>query len=81
MINRIHWIDTKKLEKFILECQDEDNGGIADRPGDVADVFHTFFGVAGLSLVGYNHPNNANVLNKIDPCYALCKSTLATIGL
>jgi prenyltransferase beta subunit len=27
--------------------EDDDNGGVADRPGDVADVFHTFFGVAG----------------------------------
>lgn len=27
--------------------QDPENGGIADRPGDMADVFHTVFGVAG----------------------------------
>ena len=27
--------------------QDEEKGGIADRPGDVADIFHTFFGLAG----------------------------------
>ena len=32
--------------------QDGDDGGIADRPGDLADVFHTFFGLAGLSLLG-----------------------------
>ena len=28
-------------------------GGIADRPGDVVDVFHTVFGIAGLSLLSY----------------------------
>ena len=28
-------------------------GGIADRPGDMVDVFHTVFGLAGLSLVGF----------------------------
>lgn len=28
-------------------------GGIADRPGDMVDVFHTVFGIAGLSLLGY----------------------------
>ncbi|CAN0172617.1 unnamed protein product, partial [Hapterophycus canaliculatus] len=28
-------------------------GGIAERPGNLADIFHTFFGVAGLSLLGY----------------------------
>ena len=40
-------------QDFILACQDHDDGGIADRPGNVADVFHTFFGIAGLSLLGY----------------------------
>jgi geranylgeranyl transferase type-2 subunit beta len=32
---------------FICSPQDPDAGGIADRPGDMADVFHTLFGVAG----------------------------------
>ncbi|KAK6418932.1 Rab geranylgeranyltransferase [Oleoguttula sp. CCFEE 5521] len=53
MIGRLHWIDQKKLGRFILECQDPDEGGIADRPGDMVDVFHLCFGVAGLSLVEY----------------------------
>jgi geranylgeranyl transferase type-2 subunit beta len=26
---------------------------MADRPGDMVDVFHTLFGIAGLSLLGY----------------------------
>ena len=29
--------------------QDVDGGGISDRPGDMVDVFHTLFGVAGES--------------------------------
>ena len=32
------------------EMQDKENGGISDRPDDAVDVFHTFFGVAGISL-------------------------------
>lgn len=52
MIDRLGWIDGGKLEKFILSCQDTKNGGIADRPGDMVDVFHTCFGIAGLSLLG-----------------------------
>ena len=36
-------------------------GGIADRPGDMVDVFHTFFAIAGLSLLG--HPG----LQEVDP--------------
>lgn len=33
--------------------QDLDKGGIADRPGDMVDVFHTVFGIAGLSLLSF----------------------------
>ena len=28
-------------------------GGLADRPGDLVDVFHTVFALAGLSLLDY----------------------------
>ncbi|XP_052732604.1 uncharacterized protein LOC108331811 isoform X8 [Vigna angularis] len=47
MIDRVHWISKEKLIRFILDCQDTENGGISDRPDDAVDVFHTFFGVAG----------------------------------
>ncbi|KAG6390757.1 hypothetical protein SASPL_148502 [Salvia splendens] len=65
MIDRVHWIDKKKLADFILDCQDKENGGISDRPDDAVDVFHTYFGVAGLSLLEYPE------LKAIDPAYAL----------
>lgn len=48
-----------------LAAQDEDGGGISDRPEDMVDVYHTFFGIAGLSLMGY--PG----LKAIDPVFAL----------
>ena len=32
--------------------QDPEGGGISDKPGDEPDIFHTFFGIAGLSLLG-----------------------------
>jgi geranylgeranyl transferase type-2 subunit beta len=48
-----------------LSGQDSENGGISDRPDDAVDVFHTFFGVAGLSLLEY--PG----VKAIDPAYAL----------
>ncbi|KAF2657380.1 terpenoid cyclases/Protein prenyltransferase [Lophiostoma macrostomum CBS 122681] len=53
MLNKLHWIDGEKLAAFILQCQDTELGGIADRPGDMVDVFHTVFGIAGLSLLKY----------------------------
>ncbi|EMP33212.1 MutS protein like protein 4 [Chelonia mydas] len=36
IIGRLHWIDREKLRCFILACQDEETGGFADRPGDMA---------------------------------------------
>lgn len=53
MLKRLSWIDSQALQAFILRCQDEDDGGIADRPGDASDIFHTLFGIAGLALTGY----------------------------
>jgi geranylgeranyl transferase type-2 subunit beta len=55
VIGRISWINGDKLANFILSCQDEQDGGIADRPEDMPDIFHTFFGIAGLSLLGHLH--------------------------
>ncbi|KAF2725417.1 geranylgeranyl transferase type 2 subunit beta [Polychaeton citri CBS 116435] len=67
LIDRLHWIDRSKLVTFILQCQDPEQGGFADRPGDMVDVFHTVFGLAGLSLLG--HPD----LVAVDPAYCLPK--------
>ena len=50
---KLDWIDGRRLKGFIPRCQDEEDGGIAERPGNLADIFHTFFGVAGLSLLGH----------------------------
>lgn len=61
MLDKVHWIDGTALTKFILQCQDAEHGGIADRPGDMVDVMHTVFGIAGLSLLG--HPG----LIEVDP--------------
>ncbi|KAJ0806548.1 putative protein geranylgeranyltransferase type II [Helianthus annuus] len=75
MIDRVDWIDKEKLVKFILDCQDKENGGISDRPDDAVDVFHTYFGVAGLSLLEY--PG----LKAIDPAYALPVDVISRILL
>lgn len=80
IIGRTEWIDAAKLERFILECQDGADGGIGDRPGNMADVFHTFFGIAGLSMLGYL--SRAGVPHKqIDPAYALPEELVARLGL
>jgi geranylgeranyl transferase type-2 subunit beta len=74
MIERQHWIDWEALKNFIFRAQDlDDAGGIADREENEPDVFHTFFGLAGLSLLEY--PG----LVKIDPVHALPMPVLSRI--
>ncbi|KGO56647.1 Terpenoid cyclases/protein prenyltransferase alpha-alpha toroid [Penicillium expansum] len=68
MIDRLHWIDGEKLAAFVLQCQDPDAGGFADRPGNMVDVYHTNFSLAGLSLLKFNG------LEEIDAVYCMPKS-------
>ncbi|CAO1613203.1 unnamed protein product [Parajaminaea phylloscopi] len=75
MLGKLSWIDSGKLTKFILSAQDPDLGGIADRPDNVTDVYHTFFGCAGLSLLGY--PG----LQPIDPVYAMPRGVVERLGI
>ena len=51
MMGKEDWIDQEALETYILHCQDPEEGGISDRPGNTVDVFHSFFGIAALSLL------------------------------
>ncbi|PSR75178.1 hypothetical protein PHLCEN_2v9268 [Hermanssonia centrifuga] len=75
ILKKVNWIDSEKLIAFIISAEDTDHGGIADRPGDQPDVFHTHFGVAGLSLLGY--PG----LDDIDPVYCMPASLIEAKGL
>lgn len=73
MIGKTHWIDRDSLISFILKCQDPERGGISDRPDDMVDVWHTIFGLAGLSLLGY--PG----LEPVNEVYCLPKSTIQRV--
>ncbi|CAG99249.1 Rab geranylgeranyltransferase BET2 [Kluyveromyces lactis] len=65
ILQKADWIDFPKLTEFILHCQDPKNGGISDRPDNEVDVFHTVFGLGGLSIMKY--PG----LRDIDPVYCM----------
>lgn len=65
IMNEYEKVDVERLRDFILTAQDPEKGGIADRPGNHADPYHTFFGCAGLSLFGFFN------LPKIDPVLAM----------
>lgn len=93
---QVSWIDKDKLATFILQCQGVESfcvpcldlcgGGIADRPGNMVDIFHTFFGISGLSLLGYFSSSSwseaqGEELPVIDPSYALPRSVVERLGL
>lgn len=82
-MKHINWINSDKLVQFILECQDSEQGGIGDRPGNVGDVYHTFFGICGLSLLGYFDKNKVEGIDHkaVDPTYALPKELLVKLGI
>lgn len=87
---QVSWIDCDKLAGFILQAQDADEGGISDRPGNMPDIFHTFFGISGLLLLGYfggskSDGDSGNDKSKrfiaIDPTYALPVNVVQRLGL
>ena len=47
ILKRKNWVDLKILENFILTCQDLENGGFSDRPGNQTDVYHTCLPLLG----------------------------------
>ena len=65
-LGRLDAIDKEALTRFILQSQEEEEGPIADRPGNMGDIFHSFFGVAGLCLLGA-------LEHKVDPILCLPK--------
>ena len=66
------WISKSSLVDFILKAQDLETGGVSDRPGYAPDIFHTFFGIAALSLL---EPELG--LDRIDPTFAVPESVAA----
>ncbi|XP_059545146.1 geranylgeranyl transferase type-2 subunit beta isoform X2 [Myotis daubentonii] len=75
IIGRLHWIDREKLRSFILACQDEETGGFADRPGDMANPFHTLFGIAGLSLLGEEQ------IKPVNPVFCMPEEVLRRMNI
>ncbi|KAJ2081261.1 Rab geranylgeranyltransferase [Coemansia sp. RSA 988] len=77
ILGRVHWVDCSRVCDFVVDAQDPDAGGIADRPGNVPDVYHTCFGIAGLSLAGFK----GCPLKDVDPVYCMPVECINSIGL
>ena len=69
IINKIDMIDKDALVNFIVRCQDP-NGGICHQENQIPDLFHTLFGLTGLSLL------QVQGMNAIDPVYCIPKHLL-----
>lgn len=67
-------IDLQKLKQFIVQCQDDVNGGISDRPGNVVDIFHTCFGLTGMSLI--EEILGDQKFKQIDPRFCMLKDII-----
>lgn len=78
MINRIHLIDHERLIEFIMACQDEEQGGFSDRPGNWVDPYHTMFGIASLSLLASVQGSAGldGLIKSIDPVLCMPRETL-----
>lgn len=72
-------INKQGLIDFILKCQDP-RGGLSDRPMDERDLYHTYFGIAGLDMLGYLK-ENAIPSTPIHPSYALPIPLCEKMGL
>ncbi|EDW12216.1 geranylgeranyl transferase type-2 subunit beta [Drosophila mojavensis] len=75
IMGRLHWISSEKLQQFILSCQDTETGGFSDRTGNMPDIFHTLFGIGGLSLLG--HPG----LKAINPTLCMPQYIIDRLGI
>ncbi|XP_043266276.1 protein farnesyltransferase subunit beta isoform X2 [Colletes gigas] len=50
-LNSDYWLyDQKALQEFLLFCCQFFHGGMADTPGDKSDIYHTCYGLSGLSI-------------------------------
>ncbi|XP_059474866.1 protein farnesyltransferase subunit beta [Neocloeon triangulifer] len=71
------------LQEYLLICCQHPKGGIIDKPGKSQDLYHTCYGLSGISVAQFGFdPNNPIVVgppeNKLVPCHPLynitCKS-------
>ena len=91
-------VNTHRTVPFYFDrsFQDPDGGGIADRPGNMVDVFHTHFGIAGISgsiLYGWSVPylilyviQGLSILGypnliDLDPVYCMPATVIEAKGL
>lgn len=76
ILGREAWIDADGLRGFIEGAVDEGTGGVADRKGDQADLFHTLFGVAAYGFVG---GEDVKAWEGVDPRYCMTRTVIKRV--
>ncbi|ESS36461.1 prenyltransferase and squalene oxidase repeat-containing protein [Toxoplasma gondii GAB2-2007-GAL-DOM2] len=49
-IPRELWASSRHLQQYILACCQDPRGGLRDKPGKAADLYHTCYALSGLSV-------------------------------
>ena len=62
-----------------MQCQDP-RGGLSDRPMDERDLYHTYFGIAGLNMLGYLADHDFPSIS-IHPAFALPVPVVERMGM
>ena len=52
MMGGYQYVDTKLLRAFLMETQNREVGGFGKTRDDMPDILHSYFGIAGLALLG-----------------------------
>ncbi|CAB3372823.1 Hypothetical predicted protein [Cloeon dipterum] len=68
------------LQEYLLICCQHPRGGIIDKPGKSQDLYHTCYGLSGISVAQFGFdPNHPTVIgppeNKLVPCHPLYNIT------
>ncbi|KEP60615.1 UNVERIFIED_CONTAM: prenyltransferase and squalene oxidase repeat-containing protein [Hammondia hammondi] len=48
------WASSRHLQQYILACCQDPRGGLRDKPGKAADLYHTCYALSGLSVAQHN---------------------------
>lgn len=73
------WLfDQYRLQRYILLCCQEKDGGFRDKPGKSRDFYHTCYALSGLSIAQHNEKSvtilgcSENLLECTHPVYNIC---------
>jgi len=52
-LDRLDLVDSDEVLRFLLEQSQHIIGGFGKYPGDVPDIYHSYFGLATMAMLGH----------------------------